>query len=223
MLATLERPHDVYLPSGFLSAPRVRVSHIVALADAKGNFAVVERAPGVDTFVRRRFSDPSRVAVTNHFEGPLGDDPKNAAVRAHTTTLARRARLDELLRSVGAHEADASRAVAMLRDHRCAGGVACPLGDRRSIDAFIATHGIVADTTARTLWVSAGPELSGAFVAFDLTRDFGEPRDPPPALDDGEPEIIAADPVLSDGRRAEGRARALRTRGEDQAARGVAR
>lgn len=215
MRETLEHAHDVDEAAQILSSQEVMVSHVVALADAKGHFAIVERAPGTPAFVRRDFADPNRVGVTNHFEGPLASDPKNEAVRAHTTTLARRARLDELLAQVGPHQADVSSAVAMLRDHTCAGGESCPLGDRRTIDAFIATHGIVADTTAKVLWVSAGPELSGKFVAFDLNREFADGAD----LDDTEPPFIPADPVLADGRYAPARARALRTRGEDEAGR----
>jgi hypothetical protein len=143
--------------------------------------------------------------VTNHFEGPLASDPKNAAVRETTTTLARRTRIDELLAKVGAHEADVERAVAVLRDHGCAGDAKCPLGDRRAIDALIATHGIVADTTERALWVSAGPHLSGKFVRFDLRAIFAQGHDP---TRDPEPATIAEDPILSDGRYAAGRARA---------------
>ena len=104
----------------------------------------------------------------------------------------------------------------MLRDHACAGGEACPLGDRRSIDAFIATHGIVADTTSRTLWVSAGPQLAGKFVAFDLARAFADDG----SADAPAPAEIPADAVLSDGRYPAARERAIKTRGEDQAARG---
>ena len=97
------------------------------------------------------------------------------------------------------------RAVAMLRDHDCAKGISCKLGDRREIDALIATHGIVADTTDRVLWVSAGPHLSGAFVRFDLKAIFAPGHDP---ANDPPPEVIAADPILDDGRYAAGRARA---------------
>lgn len=213
---TLERAHDVEEAASILAAQQVMVSHVVILADAKGRFAVVERAPGQPATVRRDFADPARVAVTNHFEGPLARDPKNEAVRAHTTTLPRRARLDELLQGVGPHQADVPRAVSMLRDHACAGGTACPLGDRRSIDAFIATHGIVADTTARTLWVSAGPQLSGKFVAFDLDAAFADDGRGPAST----PRVIDADPILSDGRYPAARAHAIETRGEDQAKRG---
>ncbi len=201
----LERAHDTDEAVGILKRQRVMVSHVVFVADARGRFAVVERAPGVAPFVRERWKDPDRVALTNHFEGPLADDPRNLAVRAHTTTLARRARLDELLLQVGPHEADVPKVVAMLRDHQCAGGVACEPGDRRSIDALIATHGIVGDTTDRVLWVSAGPHLSGPFVRFDLKVELSTLHDP---VTDPAPDVVAADPILLDGRYEAGRARA---------------
>ncbi len=201
----LERAHDTSEAVAILTKQEVMVSHLVFVADANGHFAVVERAPEAEAFVRREGPDADRVAVTNHFEGPLKDDPRNQRVLATTTTGPRRARLDEMLAEVGPHEATVQRAVAMLRDHACAGGVACPLGDRRAIDALIATHGIVADTTERALWVSAGPHLSGRFVRFDLRAIFAPGHDP---AGDPEPQILAEDPILHDGRYAEGRARA---------------
>jgi isopenicillin-N N-acyltransferase like protein len=190
----LEQAHDTREAVAVLQRQKVMVSHIVFVADASGAFAVVERAPGVEAFVKSAWSDPDRVAVTNHFEGPLAADEKNQTVRHDTTTLARKARIDEDLAQVGPREADVARAVAILRDHDCAGGVSCPLGDRRAIDALIATHGIVADTTDRTLWVSAGPHLSGQFVKFDLRAIFAPEHDP---TSEPPPEIIEADPVLS--------------------------
>jgi hypothetical protein len=80
----------------------------------------------------------------------------------------------------------------MLRDHECAGGEACALGDRRSIDAFIATHGIVADATDRVLWVSAGPHLTGKFVRVDLRTSFASAREPGTAAD---PDTMPEDPL----------------------------
>jgi isopenicillin-N N-acyltransferase-like protein len=198
----LQSAHDTDEATAILARQEVMVSHIVFVADAKGQFAVVERAPGHPAFIRRTFADPNRVAVTNHFEGDLKDDPKNIAVREHTTTLPRRARLDEMLATVGPASADVPSALAMLRDHQCAGGVACPLGDRRSIDALIATHGVIADTTDRVLWVSKGPHLSGQFVRFDLRATFAPGHDP---TRDPPPETLPADPILADGRYAEGR------------------
>lgn len=147
------------------------VSHIVVLADARGNATVVERVPG-----RRPHSRPlgQRGVVTNHFEGPDASDPKNQWVRDHTSTLARRARGDELSRAQTA-PADAAAAVGLLRDRRAAGGGELPIGDRRAIDALIATHGVVFDATARKLWVSEGPHLLGRFLAFDLRERLNAP------------------------------------------------
>ena len=201
----LERAHDTYEAVAILTSQTVMVSHIVFVGDARGRFAVVERAPGVDASVREMSSATSRIAVTNHFEGSLRDDPKNRDVEAHTTTLPRRARLDEALSAMPPKSGSVRGAVALLRDHACAGGAACELGDRRAIDALIATHGIVADTTARVLWVSAGPHLSGRFVRFDLAKIFAPGHDPSA---DPEPETIEEDPILNDGRYREGRARA---------------
>ncbi len=197
----LASAHDTNEATKILAAQEVMVSHIVFVADAAGRFAVVERAPGHVT-VRRNFTDPARVAVTNHLEGPLANDPKNIAVREHTTTLARRARLDEMLGTVPPHSADVRTALSMLRDHKCAGGVACPLGDRRAIDALIATHGVVADLTDRVLWVNKGPHLSGEFVKLDLKSMFAPHHDP---RLDARAETLDADPILLDGRYAEGR------------------
>lgn len=204
----LEKAHDVKEAVAVLKAQPVLVSHIVLVVDAAGRSAVVERVPG-DTpeeraFVRDVFPDPSRVAVTNHFEGPNAADPKNAAVRERSTTVPRRARLDEMLAGVAPKSADVPRAVAMLRDHQCAAGVqGCALGDRRAIDGLIATHGVVFDTTARALWVSAGPHLSGKFVKIDLRAIFAPGHDP---AKDPPPETIGEDPILHDGRYEAGRA-----------------
>ncbi|MDB4942450.1 MAG: hypothetical protein JWP97_1984 [Labilithrix sp.] len=202
---TLEQAHDAAEAIAILARQEVMVSHLVFVGDAKGHFAVVERAPGVPAFVREG-EDPARMAVTNHFEGPLRDDPRDQKVRASTTTLPRRARADELVAAVGPHAATIASAVGMLRDHRCAGGQTCLLGDRRSIDALIATHGVVFDLTARAAWVSEGPHLSGKFVKIDLSSivSMKGGRVPPDAL-----ETVADDDVLADPQRyGEGRERA---------------
>ena len=189
-----------------LAAQHVMVSHIVFVADAHGSFAVVERAPGMPAYVH---TTTSAVGVSNHFEGPLSNDPKDAHVRATTTTLARRARIDELLSKVEPHSATAQTALALLRDHACSGKVNCELGDRRSIDALIATHGIVADTTDRVLWVSSGPHLSGQFVRFDLRELLSADRDP---HTDPEPQTMPEDPILRDDRYEKGRVHAMAPR-----------
>ena len=201
---TLEGAHDTAEAVAILSRQTVMVSHLVFVGDAKGHFVIVERAPGTAAFVREG-ADRARVAVTNHFEGPLAGDERDVRVRETTTTLPRRARVDELVASVAPHSADVTHAVSMLRDHGCASGTTCQLGDRRTIDAFIATHGVVFDLTARTAWVSEGPHLSGAFVKIDLATIVSTKEGRVPTV---ELETIPADTVLADGRYEEGRERA---------------
>lgn len=150
------------------------VSHLIVVQDATGRAARLERAPGrAATLIEL----PSLAVVTNHFEGPLADDPRNQRVMRETSTLARRARGDALIAARGASpqtggtasgRVGARELAAFLRDRRDASGRPLPPGDRRAIDADIATHAVILDTGARVLWVSQGPHLSGDFVRYDL-------------------------------------------------------
>jgi hypothetical protein len=190
----LQRAHDTDEGVAILRTQEVMVSHIVFVGDRTGRFAVVERAPGVQPFVRET---SERAIVTNDFGGPLAGDPKNREVRASTTSVARAERIGQLLAGLAPGTGSPRAALDILRDHGCAQGGDCELGDRRAIDALIATHGVVADTTDRVLWVAAGPHLSGRFVRLDLqtllTRDHDPDSDP-------EPDTMPEDPILEDGR-----------------------
>jgi hypothetical protein len=169
------------------------VSHIVVVVDALGHAAAVERIPDRRAHVRAL---GSRAVVTNHLEGPAAADPKNEHVRQNTSTLARRARGDELLKGASGPVTEED-AVRFLRDRKGAGGRPLPLGDRRAIDALIATHGVVVNTRERMLWVSRSPHLLGSFVAFELNellrRDYEPGKDPP------RRRSIEADPLLKSG------------------------
>ncbi|HEY4119159.1 MAG TPA: C45 family peptidase [Byssovorax sp.] len=175
------------------------VSHMVFLVDAKGDVAVVERVPGEPAFVRR---DPAalRVGLTNHLEGPLANDPANKRVETVTSTMPRRQRLDELLAALpnGATPADAAR---ILRDKKGVTGAELKLGNRRAIDALIATHGVIFDVTARAVWVSEGPHLVGRFVKFDLAKLFDAAYEPKPgeAATEAAVDAIPADVIDGDG------------------------
>jgi isopenicillin-N N-acyltransferase like protein len=151
-----------------LGAETPMVSHMVILVDATGRSAVVERVPGQPPFVREL---PPRAVVTNHLLGPYAEDPKNQRVRETTTTLARETRGRELVEAPG--EVTPLRAVELLRDRKGPGGEELPRGDRRAIDALIATHGVIFSPSERLLWVSEAPHLLGRFVAFDLTKLLG--------------------------------------------------
>jgi hypothetical protein len=160
---------------------RPMVSHLVLVADGdERDIAVIERSP--ERMEVRRGRD--LLAVTNHYETGLRRDAKDAAVRRTTSTLARRARLEELL-GAARGQLDVPGAVGILRDRRAVGGGPLPRGDRRALDAGIATHSVVADATARVLWVAEAPHTEGRYVRFDLRAllapDWPGPRTAPMA------------------------------------------
>ena len=135
----------------------VMVSHIMFMADANGDTVVIERSP--ETFVVRR----GPLWVTNHFFDPaLANDPHNQEIERISSTLARYERLRQLAARIYGREDLA----AVLRDHMDADGKPLPPGDRRAIDAGIATHSVIADPAARMLYVAQGPHTGGHYVAF---------------------------------------------------------
>ena len=192
--AVLEGAHSLDEAIAIIGHDAPMASHIVLLADGKtGESAVVERAPGRALGVVR---DASVTVLANHYRTtPLKDDPKDARIRELTTTLARDARLRELVeRRRGS--IDPGTAVGMMRDRAGVGDAPVPLGNRNALDAVVATHSVVADLTALTLWVSEGPHTFGRYVRIDLGARLreGEGAAAREAADD-----IAEDPALRDG------------------------
>lgn len=175
-----------------LRARAPMVSHIVILADAAGDAAVVERAPGHPLHVRR---GAGRLALTNHFEGPLATDPRNQGIVERTSTMPRRNRLDELLSNLE-EGASVQDAVEILRDKRGPAGAELPLGHRHALDAVIATHSVVVDATSRDLWVSEGPHLVGRYLRFELSRLLDPEYEPTAEV---VVEEIAADEIQASG------------------------
>ena len=170
------------------------VSHILLLADGKtGESMIVERAPDRPLGVVRY---PSSTVLANHFRtSPLREDPKDARIRDITSTEARQARMEELITH---HQGriDPEVATAILRDRSGIGDASLPLGNRNAVDAFVATHSVVADLTARVLWVSEGPHTLGRYRAIDLGARLalGEAAGVSEATAD-----LPADALLDDG------------------------
>lgn len=175
MRDVLARAHTTAEAVAVLAEKRALVSHLVLVADAAGDAAIVERAPGEVDTVRRPAG--SRIPLTNHFEGLLATDPKNQEVEITTSTRPRRLRLDELLANLPS-PASVEDVVSVLRDRRATGGGPLPLGHRRAIDGLLATHGVVMDLSERALWVSEGPHLLGRFVRFDAGKLLAPGYDP---------------------------------------------
>jgi isopenicillin-N N-acyltransferase-like protein len=198
----LSEAHTTEEAAQLLTERAPMVSHIVIVTDAHGHSATIERAPGVRDTLRPL---PSRAATTNHFESSLKDDPKNLRVRANTSTLPRRARGDRLLADMPPNApVTPLMAAGLLRDRAASDGSPLALGDRRAINALIATHGVIMQTGPRILWVSEAPHLLGHFRAFDLQRLLAPDYDP--AHDTAAPEPLPEDNLLTSGQYAAWRA-----------------
>jgi len=140
---------------------------------------------------------PAAAVVANHFRtAPLRDDPKDARVRRITSTEARQARMEELLRRHYGR-IDPQVAVAMLRDRSGVGDAVLPLGNRNAVDALLATHSVVADLTERVIWVSEGPNTLGPYRRIDLAARLRHGEDAARGEAEGD---IAPDPLLTDER-----------------------
>jgi hypothetical protein len=50
------------------------------------------------------------------------------------------------------------------------------LGNRRSLDALIATHSVVYHSESNQLFVSQGPALTGPYFGYDLQQSFADGR-----------------------------------------------
>jgi hypothetical protein len=168
-----------------VKATPVMVPDFYLVADGKtGESAVIERSP--TRLEVRRSKDVTLLAnhaLTPAFEG----DAENDRLRRYLTSGARHARLEELVgRARG--QIDPRRALDILRDKKGQGGSDLGLGNRRSLDALIATHSVVADVTEGLLWVGEGPHLLGRFRGFDLRKELL-------SEDRSDPVDLPADPV----------------------------
>jgi hypothetical protein len=191
--AVLEHARSLDEALAIIARDPPMVSHMLFLADGTtGESMIVERAPDSPLGVVRY---PTTSVVANHFRtAPLRDDPKNAGIREITSTEARQARMEELLRRHYGR-IDPQVGVAILRDRLGVGDVALPLGNRSAVDALVATHSVVADLTARVLWVSEGPNTLGPYRRIDLDARL---RHGEAAARDEADGDIAPDPLLTD-------------------------
>jgi hypothetical protein len=151
---------------------QVFVSDSYLVADGKVSQAVVVEKTPRRTAVRLPSGD--HIICSNHFlTENLRDDPANVAAMAEGTTVARHERLEALVagRTEPLTVADVA---AFLRDRRVPGVPTPVLGHLAAINSLTATHSVIVDATAGTVWVSAAPHQTAAYVPFRLTG-FGEP------------------------------------------------
>jgi hypothetical protein len=163
----------------------VMVPDFYLVGDGKtGESAVLERTPR-RLEVRRASRADGTSLLTNHALAPsFAADAENDRLKRYLTSGARYKRLEELVKHWRG-QIDPRKALEILRDKKGPGGSDLGLGNRNALDAIIATHSVVVDASALTIWVSTGPHLTGRYVGFDLRRELrGEDRPAPPDLPD---------------------------------------
>jgi hypothetical protein len=158
----------------------VMVPDFYLVGDGKtGESAVIERTPR-RLEVRRSNRADGTMLLANHALSPsFAADAENDRLKRYLTSGARFRRIEELVKHWRG-QIDPKKALEILRDKKGAGGVELGLGNRNALDAIIATHSVVVDATALTIWVSSGPHLTGRYVGFDLRKELGGQAQPNP-------------------------------------------
>ncbi len=175
-----------------LAEAPVFISDIFVVNDRAGDLRVIEKTP-------KRFAHyplKKNAVVTNHLlDETFAGDRTNQKRISELTTIARFERGQKLVEAVPPGLDFDGTVLAVLDILRDKGvnekGEALTPGNRRAIDALIATHAVIYDGVREFIYVSQGPALVGKFLGFDMKRSFAE-RKPVPA---GE---LPRDPLISD-------------------------
>jgi isopenicillin-N N-acyltransferase like protein len=172
------------------------ITDIFVLLDSKaGKLFRIEKSPEATEVIPLEL--PS--IVTNHLISERWkEDPINRFRSVELTSLSRSARGEFLLSELSDLEKSDPKqaeraALRILRDKGEADGKPLHLGNRRAIDALIATHAVVFNAKESILHVSQGPGVSGPLLAFDLKASF---RDRKPRMVEGRG--LPRDPLVSD-------------------------
>jgi hypothetical protein len=164
------------------------ITDIFVVMDPAGRLVRVEKSPQKTEVIEG--SDP--FVVTNHLIGKaFENDQTNEFRKRELTSVAREQRAVELIKTVPATLSPEKKTIRMLEILRDKGrdqeGRPLHPGNRMAIDALIATHAVIYDSSRKILFVSQGPSLAGPMIGFDLESSFRErtpihtatlPRDP---------------------------------------------
>ncbi|HVK75638.1 MAG TPA: C45 family peptidase [Kofleriaceae bacterium] len=181
----LEQAEDLDAAIKLIEAtPTLGAAAFVVVDGQRGRWAVVERSPTA-VGVRR---DPAEAAVGDVLTSQaFADDPENDRSSRISTTPARVARANRLLRTP---PPDAAAAAAILRDRRSAADEGLPLGHRGALDDAAAVHVVLFDPASLAMWVADGPGAGARMRAFDLRHELSGDGDRPTP-----PADVPADPT----------------------------
>lgn len=192
ILQVLEEASTTAQAVEILEKAPVFISDIYVINDRAGDLRVVEKSPKRTA----NFKIEKNAAVANHLVSDIfKNDKTNEKRKADLTTIARFERGNALAAAVPPGldlDQTAGAVLEILRDKGVnEKGEALTLGNRRAIDALIATHAVIYDGVRGYFYVNQGPALAGKFLGYDLAKSFAT-RTPVAA---GE---LPRDPLVSD-------------------------
>jgi hypothetical protein len=151
------------------------ITDIFVVADSHSKVAYrIEKSPQQSVAIPLRLAS----AVTNHLIAtPWAEDFINLYRKNTLTSEARLERADVLLaelanKNLTSTEQVVPQVLTFLRDKKNKQGEPYALGNRKAIDALIATHSVIYDGKTQHFYVSQGPSLVGPFLGYDLTQSF---------------------------------------------------
>ncbi|HTM46635.1 MAG TPA: C45 family peptidase, partial [Polyangiaceae bacterium] len=199
VLKALQFSHSAEEALHIIEESTVFITDFYVLLDAQtGRLFRIEKSP-LHTVVSEEHAP---TAIANHLiSSQWAHDETNTFRSNELTSAVRRSRglslVNQLSRSAAGQEDEATHdrvldgLLAIVRDKGVdEGGQPLVLGNRRAIDALIATHSVLYDPLAHVLYVSQGPSVSGAFTGLDLNASFREHR---PVLSQ---RSLPADPLV---------------------------
>lgn len=180
LVDALQRARDADEARLIIEASDMFITDLFVAADRSGRMFRIEKTPKRVRSIA--LEGPS--AVANHLMHPdFTDDRVNKFRFVEQTTSYRWKRGQDLADAAG-RDVQAGldevgledRMLSMLRDRHDVTGKIAHLGNRRSLDALIATHSVIFNTHAQRLFISRGPALAGGYNGYDLARSFVERR-----------------------------------------------
>lgn len=146
------------------------ITDIFVLFDTRaGRLYRIEKSPlNMEVLPLKGPTAISNHLVSEHFK----NDHTNLMRQAELTTIHRSERGEELVEQLAQRNFRSGRELErpilnILRDK-----AGLNLGNRRAIDALIATHAVVYNAEDEVLFVNRGPGLAGEFIGFDLKTSF---------------------------------------------------
>lgn len=171
------------------------ITDIFVVTDRSGKLFRIEKSP--KSIEVAEIKEP--LVIANHLVSDRwANDSVNLFRKSELTSHYRYDSGKRILGEIQSPQEEHELAIKILfglRDKHDSDGSKLHIGNRRAIDALIASHAVIYDGLSEKIYVSQGPALTGKFLGFDLKKSFAEKRpihaDDLPADPEVTPEVYS--------------------------------